>query len=347
MARLPDSMWLEYVQVACYILVFMFNLSICSLGMSFQFKYGHQMMSSKLIKLAWCALLSYLLCVTFRMLLLLILLDGRYDEGDSEMVLLDVTSNILYGIGNSFIYLLFIERVRMTFDKTAYQLPRYTYVASYLLIAVNLASYVLTSLFQIAYALQNTTQSRAFLRSFLIQTMVDMFFDCVLCVTFLWIFLYKLLKATTQIMADTDSSGAELSKSQSKLVHLCVKTFLLSFIAIASTQVTIAQWLGYNVFYELSGYDHEAYQTNNVYYVLLCLFPFDTAINTLCILLQFKFMEKVYSLACTGCHALLYAFCAKRAKRRSNRVVSQHTSLFGNAKPNAYVYLHVVDGNEQ
>eukprot|EP01084_Bolivina_argentea_P248543 415765_1 len=83
-----------------------------------------------------------------------------------------------------------------------------------------------------------------------------------------------------------------------------------------STQIAVLQWVIYDTFYQIGEYDYNEFEDNDVYHSILIWYGCDTTINTICILLQFKFMDNVYNKICNKCHQYMYLRCSNFAKKQ-------------------------------
>lgn len=316
--ELPETEWVSTVVIGIYCAVFATNNVLCCIAGYFQNQQGKQFGDNSLIILAWCSMISYNLCVLLQLI-------GVFFWYTNSL------ANAFYGTGNLFIYLLLIFRVKLTFRGTVYQLKSYLYKISYILAIINWMIYIAASVFQFLYSLNPEQIGESiFGISYFIQSLVGILFDLLLCVSFGWIFIHKLLQSTTQIITDNfvnpNNSNFSLNFSQKRQINVIVKSFILSCIAILSAQITTLLWLIYDTIYQLYGYDYEHFQSNNVYYSFIIIYTVDTTVNTLCILLQFKFMEQVYLVICTRCHECVYGYCNKYAKRKVADEMERHFS---------------------
>lgn len=231
---------------------------------------------------------------------------------------------------------MFIFRLRQTFKNTKWAISKTTismfYVSLFIFMLINIAIW---TIFTITYNTSDIPDITAFKINSILTIIVNIM-DSIISFCTVYLYSSKLLQCMEKFNDDLYTNiatiaqrnndamsgggrGIRLSSTQKMLVELMTKLFLISFLALGSTQIyLISQVILYSMV-KLRNDGDPLYFT--MYFITIILQSFSCVINTICIYTTFDFSEKFYNNLCSKAHGCFAFCCSNYAKRRMNKAV--------------------------
>ena len=218
--------------------------------------------------------------------------------------------SLFWVTGTISIYILFIERLQITFLGTNHAISSYVYYGLYFGCALFLLHWFG---FATCYYLQltKTITSTQYYFAEGITTTIGLIIDFVLSVSIIAIFIQKLKELSIEVGANGNDkllNKDSLSRSQMKIVSSMSKVTILSTVAIVSTQCLFLL--------SATMYWMQTTELNNFQVMLLVI---DAIVNSICVVLNFDFAGKWYRRMCCCCDYCCAKLCAYQTEQKWNQ----------------------------
>ena len=253
---------------------------------------------------------------------------------DHEDEIIHWIPSIIYSsawvMGQIFVYLLFIERLKYSFKGSKYENKRSYYYKFY----IGICLFALSSFaFQITRILHETgiIKQYLFVHSGEIRDLSQQMIDIYLSIAMLYAFNKKLwiLNLDLSIFANSSvhQSALSLNAKQESIINISARLTVISSFAIISTQCLMIYT---TIVYELCSYSNCGQHKYLIYIPIADAFwGIDCVINCGCIFLSFDYLsaEATYNWLCHCCHCLCIKCYASMTKTKLQKQHPLQTKL--------------------
>eukprot|EP01084_Bolivina_argentea_P202512 346004_1 len=264
-------------------------------------------------KWSMCAVISYgVYCVVWAVYM-------RFQNKTFSSYLNHIDTIIIWRLGATSIYIMFVKRFEATFGETKYDTFPAVYICFYILCILFLLLGVVTIIMLVLLDLQSISLQQISMFG-IIEAVLSSIVDIILSVGLIGLFVYKLwllnrdigIEYLHQNMNDNNSS---LNSKQVSIVNVMSKMTILSIFATVSTQmVFVLQSIQYVRMFEDKDYD-----ILDTFAHLLGVA--DCFVNSICVIWSFDFVAPCYRW--TPC-ALFDFCCSKLCKYVIKQTVSKN-----------------------
>eukprot|EP01084_Bolivina_argentea_P040697 75163_1 len=240
----------------------------------------------------------------------------------------DTFSEIFYILSCIFVYLVFLTRIQMAFEGTKYQIPNYI---AYICYIVMIIMFLLKLMDSTMDALDGkdmlSVHWSEFWNTFYFATLEIT--DLLLSIILIIVFSKKLINVTVDLADDCDNCHSiQLNESQTGLLNIVIKHFILSMTSVISTQIYfcfLSIIMILNEFENFRGTNGEIL----LFGIAFIFWALDSLINCLCICMNLDFNHQIYYILCGKCHTYCKLWCSSRTKSKiarkiKNKELNQH-----------------------
>ena len=383
--------WLEQLVAIMYYFFLTINLISLLTFIKYYNEYGRDKIRNSSVALSGFGGILSFFCHS-----LLVIIFKNIPNGDLTNPIYSFFycgTQIVYATGNVFVYLVFILRVKVTFERSVFRPNNNLYYIGYSLTATIWLVWFIASIYQwFVYAnLFNFTDddnkmSKYFNdnnlgTSYVVLVFAGGILDLILTTLFIGVFIQKLFQLITlQSSINTGSSINNINNSggdgrrtpssassangsgnsgnggneeisnykvtihgkQIKLINFAVKTGILSFTAVISTTICMIGWILHDCIFYVIMSEEEAIKyerlNTDTRYIAYIIMGCDTCINSICMLLSFSFLHKLYKNICVKCHRYWRKICIKKVENKARKDMNMLLTL--QLQTNQYVQLH-------
>jgi len=238
--------------------------------------------------------------------------SGYKHEDDLNHWISSIVYSLTWALGQSFVYLLFIERLKYSFKGTRYAHPQRYFLKFYVMIALFLID---STVFQVIFALKHlgVIKGPFVLHSGEVRDIGQTLIDCVLSIGLLYEFNRKLFVLQRDVTKY--DLALRTNMTQSAIMQIAARLTVISSFAIVSTQLLM---LYTTVVYEYCLYaDCQSVKYSYLKPIADAFWSIDCFINCLCIFLSFDFVSSMdaYYAMCWICDSQCIKCCAEIAER--------------------------------
>ena len=261
-----------------------------------------------------------------------------YPDKTRQFVALETVLTMGWSLGILFLYLLFIERIRLTFCDTIHAVPSHIFRILHVALTFLCLSSLISRIIYILYYLDHNLNIKIGIEFWMMnQDRISIVFGIIagilhlfVSLTLIYLFTSRLLRTLQFFEETTDSTDTNSAwiERKWKILNVASKYCVISSIAIISSEISLLFRA-----YQISGYTKERYngeiERNMSYTIGKALQSLDSAINCICIMLSFGFHHELYGLLCKKCDVCCRWCCVKLSSRVISEIVYETSNDTG------------------
>ena len=236
-------------------------------------------------------------------------------------------NQIFWSFGIFTLYLLFIQRLKKTFQNSIYKISNCINILLFIGMIFFLLIQIADSIINIIVYINKNFNWNQFSLYTLPILILSEFLHFIISCIIVYMFISRLIQlillretnnfSSSQIRDDISNDlQINLEEYQQKILNVVIKYFILSTIAIISSQIFFISSIILDISFNSS--NSCCSQRFNIIssYINITIMGIDCCINCLCIFLNFQFKPKWYSLICNCFRKCCQYICLKYVKKR-------------------------------